>query len=213
MFVNSTGGKVDVNFEKEEQVLVRKYLPKDATVLELGARYGTVSCVISEILNDPTRHVAVEPDVSVIESLEKNRDANGGKFYIYNGVVSKFGYNINFIDPKMEYAEYGTYTKKTDNPTINNISLKQIQEKYNMTFDYLIADCEGFLYDFIEENEWFLEQINGIIYEQDGIPWKEMIPKYEEIDKILEKYGFKLVHTVPHQTYNNNPRFHNVWVK
>lgn len=36
MFVNSKGDPVDVNFEKEEQMLVRKYLPRNATVLELG---------------------------------------------------------------------------------------------------------------------------------------------------------------------------------
>jgi len=213
MFVNSKGQPVDVDFEKEEQMLVRKYLPRNATVLELGARYGTVSCVISEVLDDPTRHVAVEPDSSVLDALEKNRDANGGKFHIFNGVVSEFGYTLGFIDPKFEHAEYGTFTTKTNKPTIDTISLTKLQDTFNLKFDYVVADCEGFLYDFILENEWFLEQINGIIYEQDGIPWKDMISKYKEIDKVLESHGFKLVHTIPHPVYENNPRFHNVWVK
>jgi precorrin-6B methylase 2 len=87
MFVNSKGENVYYDLEKDEQFLARTYVPKNATVLELGARYGTVSCIISEVLDDPTRHVAVEPDSSVIEALEKNRDNNGGKFHIYNGVV------------------------------------------------------------------------------------------------------------------------------
>lgn len=43
------GTPVDTSYEAEEQFLVRTYLPKDAHVLELGARYGTVSCVISEV--------------------------------------------------------------------------------------------------------------------------------------------------------------------
>jgi hypothetical protein len=52
-----------------------------------------------------------------------------------------------------------------------------------------------------------------IIYEQDGTPWVEMIEKYEELDEILKSHNFKLVHTIPHPTYENNPRLHNVWVK
>ena len=68
-FVNRDGSEVDIDFEKEEQMLIRTYIPSDATVLEMGARYGTVSCVISQVLNDPTKHVAVEPDSTVIEAL------------------------------------------------------------------------------------------------------------------------------------------------
>ena len=72
-FVNRDGSEVDIDFEKEEQMLIRTYIPSDATVLEMGARYGTVSCVISQVLNDPTKHVAVEPDSTVIEALTENK--------------------------------------------------------------------------------------------------------------------------------------------
>ena len=64
---------------------------KDVTVLEMDARYGTVSCVISKVLNDPTKHVAVEPDSTVIEALTENKKNNNGQFFIYNGVISKYG--------------------------------------------------------------------------------------------------------------------------
>ena len=45
-----------------------------------------VSCVISEVLEDSTKHVAVEPDPSVIEALLCNRGENGGSF-IYSLVL------------------------------------------------------------------------------------------------------------------------------
>ena len=90
-FVDRDGHQANVEYEAEEQFLVRKYIPKDAKVLELGARYGTVSCVLSEVLDDPTQHVAVEPDSSVIEALTKNRDTNGGKFHIFEGGCFKEG--------------------------------------------------------------------------------------------------------------------------
>ena len=38
-------------YEKTEQNLVNKYINEDDIVLELGARYGTVSCLINSKLN------------------------------------------------------------------------------------------------------------------------------------------------------------------
>jgi len=212
-FEDRDGNPVDLSFEKEEQMLVKKYIPRDATVLEMGARYGTVSCVLSEVLDDPTRHVAVEPDSTVIESLKKNRESNGGKFHIYNGVISKNGYAIHFIDPKFDYHEYGTHTKMSDTPTVENTSFKDLEKRYNLKFDCIVADCEGFFYDFIKENPKEVESMRVVIYEQDGTPWSEMIKKYEEIDELMKSYNFKLVHTITHPYYENNPRLHNVWVK
>jgi|TARA_B100000902_G_scaffold399470_1_gene470487 FkbM family methyltransferase len=212
-FIDREGNPANIDYEKEEQFLVRKYLPKDAQVLELGARYGTVSCVISEVIQDPTKHVAVEPDPSVIEALTKNRRENGGKFHIYEGVISRNGYELQFIDPKFEYHEYGTHTKMSDNPTVENKSLDEIEKKYNLHFDCVVADCEGFFYDFVKENKERIKNMRVIIYEQDGVPWSDMIPKYEELDDILEGMNFKRVFTIPHQKYKNNPHFHNVWVK
>jgi FkbM family methyltransferase len=212
-FTDRDGNPVNVEYEKEEQFLVKTYLPKDACVLELGARYGTVSCVISEVLDDPTKHVAVEPDPTVIDALTKNGEENGGKFHIFNGIVSSKGHELQFIDPKFDFHEYGTYTRVTDNPTIVNKSLQELETIYNMKFDAIVADCEGFFYDFVIENEDAIKNMKILIYEQDGIPWVDMIEKYEKLDIMLPTFGFRRVHSIPHPKYENNPRFHNVWVK
>jgi FkbM family methyltransferase len=212
-FIDRDGNPANVEYEAEEQFLVRTYIPKDAKVLELGARYGTVSCVLSDVLDDPTQHVAVEPDSSVIEALTKNRDVNGGKFKIFEGVVSKKGYELAFIDPKFDLHEYGTYTKETDTPTIKNMSLKELSDTYNVTFDCIVADCEGFFCDFVDENPEAVKDMRVIIYEQDGIPWHKFMEKYNTLDETLTTFGFSRIHTIPHPKYENNPHFHNVWVK
>lgn len=212
-FVDRDNQPVNVEYEAEEQFLVRKYIPRDASVLELGARYGTVSCVISDILDEPTRHVAVEPDHSVIEALKKNRVNNNGAFRIFEGVVSSKGYELAFIDPKFDLYEYGTYTKETDHPTIKNVSLRTLSEMYGIEFDCVVADCEGFFCDFVEENPDAIQNMRVIIYEQDGIPWSDYAEKYETLNVTLTSYGFKRIHTIPHPKYTNNPHFHNVWVK
>jgi FkbM family methyltransferase len=212
-FVDRDGHQANVEYEAEEQFLVRKYIPKDAKVLELGARYGTVSCVLSEVLDDPTQHVAVEPDSSVIEALTKNRDTNGGKFHIFEGVVSEKGYELAFIDPKFDLHEYGTYTKETDTPTIKNMTLEDLSVTYDIKFDCIVADCEGFFCDFVDENREAIKNMRVIIYEQDGIPWPTFMEKYKTLDVTLTSCGFKRIHTIPHPKYENNPHFHNVWVK
>jgi hypothetical protein len=206
-FINSTGGQIDINFEQDEIYLVRKYLPKNATVLELGARYGTVSCEISKILENPSLHVAVEPDISVIESLQQNKTANGGMFHIYNGVISKNTYELK----KLDCCEYGNYTILSDNPTTQNKTFKELETCYAMNFDTLVADCEGFLPIFIEENPEILDKFRCIIYEKDGIPFN--LKKYTELDELFIKKGFTMIESLPHPKWSNNPHYNSAWIK
>jgi len=51
--------------EVPEQKLVNIYIQPDDVVLELGARYGTVSCNINKKLNNKLNQVSVEPDSRV----------------------------------------------------------------------------------------------------------------------------------------------------
>ena len=47
------GNKVDIeHIEKHEQDLSKQYILENDIVLELGARYGSVSCVINSKLNN-----------------------------------------------------------------------------------------------------------------------------------------------------------------
>ena len=61
------------NAEYMEQKLVKKFVKKNHTVLELGARYGTISCVINKILENKTNQVSVEPDEKIWNALEKRK--------------------------------------------------------------------------------------------------------------------------------------------
>lgn len=57
---------VDTNkMKKSEQDLAKQYIKKDDVVLELGARYGSVSCIINSKLSNKNNQVSVEPDSRV----------------------------------------------------------------------------------------------------------------------------------------------------
>ena len=76
------------NLEAEEQILVNKYIKSFYKVLELGARYGTVSHIINKKLVVKTNQVSVEPDSRVWNALEKNRQNYNSQYHIVKGFVS-----------------------------------------------------------------------------------------------------------------------------
>jgi hypothetical protein len=89
-FVDEHNQKINVfAIERIEQLQAREFVPTNATVLELGARYGSVSCSIAYKLDDDRRLFVVEPDSNVISALEANKRTTGCNFHIFNGIVSK----------------------------------------------------------------------------------------------------------------------------
>ena len=90
MDIQDQDGKyVDIaNLEKPEQDLAKEYIEETDVVFELGARYGSVSCIINSILNCKTNQVVVEPDERVWKALERNRKVNNCEFHIVKGFVS-----------------------------------------------------------------------------------------------------------------------------
>ena len=75
------GNQVDINnIEKVEQDLANQYILENDVVLELGARYGSVSCIINSKLNNKNNQVVVEPDNRVWNALELNRTNNNCEF-------------------------------------------------------------------------------------------------------------------------------------
>jgi len=72
--LDMNGKVVNTNIiEKPEQDLANYFIKENDIVLELGARYGSVSCVINSKLNNKNNQVVVEPDDRVWDALEKNK--------------------------------------------------------------------------------------------------------------------------------------------
>ena len=185
---DQNGNSVDTNkYEKREQDLAKEYIQSKDIVFELGARYGSVSCVINSKLNCKTNQVVVEPDERVWEALERNKKVNNCEFNIVKGFVSNE--KLGLIN-KESYEGYGTSSTVDYSSKIASYTLKEIEEKYKLKFNVLVADCEGFLETFFDENPNFYDQLRLIIFEAD-YPNK---CNYYKIKTTLEKRGFtKLV--------------------
>ena len=94
---------------------------------------------------------------------------------------------------------YGSTFIESDTTNIPSYSLDEIINKYNLNFNVLVADCEGFLEVFFDENPNFYDNLRLIIFEAD-YPQK---CDYEKIRNNLRKRQFKKL----------LDGFQNVWIK
>jgi len=185
--------------ERDEQVLALKYVPEDSCgVLELGARYGTVTCTISHKINHRPVLICVEPDHNVIDALRKNIERNKAVANIIPHIISNKSYAL----VSNGYGSHAIAFPENLAPEykIQSSSLQSVLEAFKIPkIDTLVADCEGFLEDFFDENPNLYTDLKVLIYEADGSDRCN----YPKIEENLIAHGFR----------NEVKGFQNVWLK
>ncbi len=191
MIIRDNKGKI-VDYTKYESVEVKQakeYIREDDRVLELGARWGGVSVTTNKILKDKEKHYVVECDPSVWDTLEFNKNNNNCKFNIIKGTISKQRQRILG-------TSWATHTVEDEESEIPNHLIPLVD------FNVLIADCEGFIEQFYDENKHFFDGLRLILLEKDR-------PDHCNYDRIFAEWnemGFKQIK--PKQL-----KFHTVWIK
>jgi FkbM family methyltransferase len=147
-------------YELSERLLVKRYLPREAAVLELGGCIGVVSCVINRLLASPERHVVVEANPFLIPVLERNRCANGARFHIEQCVVSAGRSAALAIGPTMDSSRLGGQGISVPTKTV-----AQIEANYALRFDTIVMDIEGAEIAFVDENPELLSRVQLLILE------------------------------------------------
>ncbi len=197
MYRNEHGAVINhMHVEREEQVHAERFITPECVVLELGARYGTVSCVISKKLSNSNNLVAVEPDERVWAALEDNMARNGCNFHILKGFISR---RPLALAEKNSWEGYGTTSINTNDTSIASFTLEEVEARYGLTFNTLVADCEGFLEVFLDENPKLYDTLSLILFEKD-YPHK---CNYNKIIATLRAKGFRQLIS----------GFHEVWKK
>jgi hypothetical protein len=170
-------------FEVVEQFLATKFIKKDDNVLELGCRSGTNSCLISMLCN---KLVAIDPCKPAIDACKYNMEKYGFNFICEWCTVSKTSQTLIENEDGNTFASY-TEEGVSDIP---HYTMTELENKYDIKFNALVADCEGCLETFINDND--ITNINKIIYEQDN----QCKCNYQYVESILSSRGFKLVENV-----------------
>jgi len=178
---SETGIKINTTeSEYPEQCLANFYIDENSTVLELGARYGSVTCIINKKLANKSNQVSVEPDSTVWSALEDNIARNDCNVNVFKGFVSK---------KKRDLLPFGYAATSvvSETSTLPSASVEEIEETYGLTFDTLVADCEGFLGEFFDEHPHLYDQLTTVIFEAD-YPQK---CNYENLRTALKQSGFR----------------------
>ena len=169
------GGQCAV--EWDEWQIVRAMVRPNSTVLELGGRFGTTSCVLSEAVGADGVVVAVEPDASaqklLLRNLVSHRCAN---VHVVRGVVSM---RPMLLGPHSGYGGVGTRTQTVSPSAVSStrgllpsVRLRWLEQSIGRRVDTLLIDCEGCIGSVLGEDalgEALLRQLDLILIEEDGI--------------------------------------------
>ena len=197
-FINEKNEKVNYNrYETREIDLIKKFIKEDDVVLELGARYGGTSVAINQILKDKEKQVSVDPDQRIWESLETNKKNHNCQFMIIKGTISNKPQKIikdsRKFDDKNDWA---TYTEEC----LTSESWENCCMNYPLpllNFNVLVADCEGFLETFYDENKNIFPYLRLIIFEKDR-------PDFCNYDRLINEFkmlGFKCIQNDFHSVF------------
>ena len=81
---------------------------------------------------------------------------------------------------------YGSTFIENKDTKISSFTLDHVREKYKLNFNVLVADCEGFLEVFFDENPGFYDNLRFIMFEAD---YREKC-NYDKIKNTLREKGF-----------------------
>lgn len=180
-FFNEQGHLIDHGVvEANEQRLAQEHILPTDRVLELGARYGSVSCTINKILDTSLNQVVVEPDPRVWEALRRNMSINGCLFHIVQGFISRRPLNVIL-------KGYDTGFEEDKESPSSCFTLETIESMSKLQFNVLVADCEGFLETFFDENPKLYKDLRLVIFEEDQVHMCD----YDKIRSSLKEHGFE----------------------
>lgn len=171
--------------EYPEQLMAMMYIEPDNVVLELGGNIGRNSLIISSLLNNSKQLLVFETNPDDANKLNENKNLNNFNFLIENSAVSKVPLFQNGWNTKPIEEIHQIYWKP-----INTITWQEVKNKYNKTFDVLVADCEGALYYILRDEPLFLETFKTIIIENDFNDFNHKT----FVDEEFKKFNFKRVY-------------------
>lgn len=186
------------SYERPEQIQAYTFVRPKYVVLELGARYGVISCATNALLHNPENHVVVEPDQLVHAALEQNKRNARAQFKIFKGIVAcpeKQPASLVQMG-SASYINFSANNKSEER--IETCTFLELQERYNLQFDCLIADCEGDLANFFALVP-DVTQFKVIMFERD----RPTQCDYNKIHDMLLSNGFLCLESGFHSCYHN----------
>ncbi|CAE7753672.1 unnamed protein product, partial [Symbiodinium microadriaticum] len=155
-FQTEEGNSFLCKIEHGSRLMYTTWIRPGSSVLEVGARYGQTTCLLSKLLQpDSTgaRLHASDADPQVWDVLEGNLYQHGCHATVVRGPVGTSSL-------KFELHNYGSRTISLDDPRPGVVVPAHSLRSLNATFDTLAIDCEGCFGSFLAENPDLLEMLS-----------------------------------------------------
>lgn len=178
------------SWERAEQLDAVKYIKPHHNVLEVGGCYGVTSCVINHLLQDPTKHLVIEPRHKMIQVIQENRKTHAAYFQVFHGAISRV---------PLKVVDASCFPCEARDANVPTKTIEQLQEQYGIAFNALVIDCEGCVPQVLHENPALVEQLELILMEED----RPDIADYKSVYALLGAKGFEKV----------KHGFHSVWMR
>lgn len=150
------------NIERGSQEMVWKWIRPSDVVLEVGARYGTVSCMIASKQQQSGKVLSAEPDSKVWQVLDSNLQDHHCAVKVFKGVVGNKSVTVTAAGT----GGYGTFTSIQDPaqeaPAQTFAALEASQ---GLSFNAAMIDCEGCLPTLLAQNPGMLDRMEVMLIE------------------------------------------------
>lgn len=173
-------------YEREEAAMIRKHLPKDLPVIELGGSLGVVSTLVRSIIGPSQRHVIVEanPAIADICRMNATRYADDGASDVINAAVSYNGESVQFsISRDIHTSSLAHGDDKRDSIAVPCITLQNLHHRLGGQEKFaLVSDIEGAEYEIFENESETLNSVQIVIVE---LHPKDYCRRGKSLDQLL----------------------------
>lgn len=183
-------------YEEFERNAVRRHVRPDLPVIELGGCIGVVACITNRLLQDPERHVVVEPNPVVLPHLEESRRLNQCRFRIVHGAIAYDQPAVVFSPNRELWANSMTTRPREETVTVPTVRLGDLVSRYQFDRFTLICDIEGYEYELVLHETEVLRKATTLILEtHPGVIGEA---KTQQMLGVLRELGF---HTVEEEAF------------
>jgi len=186
-------------YEAPERLLVRKYLPTNTPVIELGGSYGVVSNVIHRHISSDVLHVIVEANADLLPICAHNVFL-AGSIETVEFLNVAIGYSPDgYLQFEVGTCHHGNKISTSNTaavPTrmVKSMSLGDLTKRYFDNSEYsLVCDIEGGELEMLRRDGAALKNCNCLVLEIHPVVFSEMGSSVEEVEALIRAAGLTIV--------------------
>lgn len=137
-------------YESAEARFIRKYLPDDSDVIELGSSLGLTTCLIRRQIASSNRLISIEANQKLIDTIKSNLAINvlDREVIILNKAIDYSGNKLVWLnfgnDNTGSYVTDGHFEHRGENGAyVSTNTLLDIVREYQLLDYVLVSDIEG----------------------------------------------------------------------